>query len=436
MKLRLWPFFLASLLSGLILDSAFAADKVIIISPHRKSIQEEFVPKFKQHYKAKYKADIDVEWIDQGGTSDDVRFVSSKFANNPKTSGIDVFWGGGASAFVDLAKDTFLAEYKLSAELKKQLPEKIAGVAMYDASQTWYGSAASSFGIFTNKKLLKIQRSEAPKIWADLANARYEDQISATDPRHSGGATMMNSIILQGYGWDKGWEILGGMAANVRRFTHSSSDPIKAVVSGDVSLAPTIDFYAAAKIGDLGTDNLGFVLPSDYSILDPDPVAILKGAPNRQAAERFVDFVLSAEAQKLLVLPKGQEGGPTKDTLGRMAVNRETYNQVQMKAISANPLMFKTSFTVDTTKSSKLKNILNDLVGAIHIDIQNELKSAVKNLRKKGAKPSEISALLKPPMSEKEALALADKWDDDVLRNKTINIWINEYKSRYIAASK
>jgi len=436
MKLRLWPFFLASLLSGLILDSAFAADKVIIISPHRKSIQEEFVPKFKQHYKAKYKADIDVEWIDQGGTSDDVRFVSSKFANNPKTSGIDVFWGGGASAFVDLAKDTFLAEYKLSAELKKQLPEKIAGVAMYDASQTWYGSAASSFGIFTNKKLLKIQRSEAPKIWADLANARYEDQISATDPRHSGGATMMNSIILQGYGWDKGWEILGGMAANVRRFTHSSSDPIKAVVSGDVSLAPTIDFYAAAKIGDLGTDNLGFVLPSDYSILDPDPVAILKGAPNRQAAERFLDFVLSAEAQKLLVLPKGQEGGPTKDTLGRMAVNRETYNQVQMKAISANPLMFKTSFTVDTTKSSKLKNILNDLVGAIHIDIQNELKSAVKNLRKKGAKPSEISALLKPPMSEKEALALADKWDDDVLRNKTINIWINEYKSRYIAASK
>lgn len=436
MKLKLWPFFLASLLSGMILDSAFAADKVIIISPHRKSIQEEFVPKFKQHYKAKYKADIDVEWIDQGGTSDDVRFVSSKFASNPKTSGIDVFWGGGASAFVDLAKDTFLAEYKLSAELKKQLPEKIAGVAMYDASQTWYGSAASSFGIFTNKKLLKIQRSEAPKTWADLANARYEDQISATDPRHSGGATMMNSIILQGYGWDKGWEILGGMAANVRRFTHSSSDPIKAVVSGDVSLAPTIDFYAAAKIGDLGTDNLGFVLPSDYSILDPDPVAILKGAPNRQAAERFVDFVLSAEAQKLLVLPKGQEGGPTKDTLGRMAVNRETYNQVQMKAISANPLMFKTSFTVDTTKSSKLKNILNDLVGAIHIDIQNELKSAVKNLRKKGAKPTEISALLKPPMSEKEALALAEKWDDDVLRNKTINIWINDYKSRYIAASK
>ena len=207
-------------------------------------------------------------------------------------------------------------------------------------------------------------------------------------------------------------------------------------MSGDVSLAPTIDFYAAAKIGDLGSDNLGFVLPSDYSVLDPDPVAILKGAPNRKAAERFVDFVLSPEAQKLLVLPKGQAGGPVKDTLGRMAVNRETYNQVQMKSISANPLMFKTSFTVDTQKSSKLKNILNDLVGAIHIDTQKELKAAVANMRKKGAKPQEFSALFKPPMTEKEALTLADKWDDDVLRNKTINAWTNDYKARYIAAAK
>ncbi|MEI8026126.1 MAG: extracellular solute-binding protein [Pseudomonadota bacterium] len=436
MKLKLGTFLFATLLSGLAFEAAFAGDKVIIISPHRKSIQEEFVPKFKEYYKAKYKADVEVEWIDQGGTSDDIRFVSSKFSTNPKTSGIDIFWGGGASAFVDLAKDTFLAEYKLPADLKKQLPEKIAGVAMYDATQTWYGSAASSFGIFTNKKLLKIQRTEAPKIWADLANPKFEDQISATDPRHSGGAAIMNTIILQGYGWDKGWEILGNMAANVRKFTHSSSDPIKAVVSGDVSLAPTIDFYAAAKIGDLGAENLGFVLPTDFSVLDPDPVAILKGAPNRKVAERFMEFVLSADAQKLLVLPKGQAGGPVKDTLGRMAVNKDTYNQVQLKSISANPLMFKTSFTLDAQKAAKLKNILNDLIGAIHIDIQNELKTAVKNLRKKGAKPAEISALLKPPMSEKEALALADKWDDDVFRNKTINTWINDYKSRYIAASK
>jgi ABC-type Fe3+ transport system substrate-binding protein len=418
------------------MNTAWAGDKLIIISPHRKSIQDEFVPKFKEYYKAKFASDIEVEWIDQGGTSVDVKFVTSKFAANPKSSGIDIFWGGGASAFLDLSKDTFLAEYKLPADLKKQLPEKIAGVAMYDATQTWYGSAASSFGIFTNKKLLKMQRAEAPKTWSDLADARFADQVSATDPRHSGGATMMNTIIVQGYGWEKGWEILGGLAANIRKFTHSSTDPIKAVVSGDVSLAPTIDFYAAAKIGDLGSDNLGFVLPSDYSVLDPDPVAILKGAPNRKAAERFVDFVLSPEAQKLLVLPKGQAGGPVKDTLGRMAVNRETYNQVQMKSISANPLMFKTSFTVDTQKSSKLKNILNDLVGAIHIDTQKELKAAVANMRKKGAKPQEFSALFKPPMTEKEALTLADKWDDDVLRNKTINAWTNDYKARYIAAAK
>ena len=41
----------------------------------------------------------------------------------------------------------------------------------------------------------------------------------------------------------------------------------------------TIDFYAQAKIGDLGKDNLGFTMPAGGTVMDPDPVAILKGAP-------------------------------------------------------------------------------------------------------------------------------------------------------------
>ena len=77
-------------------------------------------------------------------------------------------------------------------------------------------------------------------------------------------------------GWDKGWELLAAIAGNTRSFTHSSSDPIKAVVSGDVALAMAIDFYAQAKIGDLGADNLGFVMPAGQTVLDPDPIALLK----------------------------------------------------------------------------------------------------------------------------------------------------------------
>ena len=101
--------------------SILAAEKLVIISPHRKSIQEEFMPKFKEHYKKTYGAEIQIDWLDQGGTSDDIRFVRSKYKNNPKTSNIDIFWGGGATTFIELASDNLLQSYKLPNELKKQI---------------------------------------------------------------------------------------------------------------------------------------------------------------------------------------------------------------------------------------------------------------------------------------------------------------------------
>mgnify|MGYP000341277491 FL=1 len=131
----------------------FAADQLIIISPHRKSIQQEFIPTFKAWYKKEFKTDVEVDWLDQGGTSDDVRFVRAKFKGK-KTSGIDIFWGGGTTTFLDLNSDGHLAQYKLPNKLSKEVPEIAAGTPLFDKSKTWYASAMSSFGIFFNKKML------------------------------------------------------------------------------------------------------------------------------------------------------------------------------------------------------------------------------------------------------------------------------------------
>src|SRR5690606_5337699 len=117
-----------------------------------------------------------------------------------------------------------------------------------------------------------------------------------------------------------------------------SSDPIKAVVSGDAAAAMAIDFYANAKIADLGENNLGYKVPPGQTIIDPDPIAILKGAPNLEVARRFVNYVLSADAQKILMLPKGTKGGPKLSYLGRMAVNTKAYQETEGKRVdSYNP---------------------------------------------------------------------------------------------------
>ncbi len=412
---------------------ATAEDRLIILSPHRKSIQDEYIPVFKDHYKKNYGTDVRVDWLDQGGTSDDVRFLRSKFNRKTKTAGIDVFWGGGTATFLELKGDGLLAPYKLPKELAEQVPQQVAGIPLWDSSESWYASAMSSFGMFYNKKILEWEKLPAPQTWEDLMAPRMFNDISTTDPRHSGTANTMNSIIMQAYGWERGWQILTAIAGNTRGFAHTSTDPIKAVVSGDVITAMAVDFYALAKIGDLGPENLGFTIPAGQTVLDPDPVGIIQGAPNRKVAERFVNFVLSNEGQKLLVLPKGVPGGPRKASLGRLAVNRKTYDETKGQRVNEiNPFEQKAFLMMDWDRAARMKRIFNDLYGAILVDTHGELKKVWGAMvRKKALTPEWVAKISTPPVTEKEFWALAVKWDDDVLRNQTINAWVKYAKHKY-----
>lgn len=432
--------FIVSLLAsalGLASTAALAADKLVILSPHRKSIQDEFVPKFKEHYKAAFKTDVDVEWLDQGGTSNAIKYLKAKAASNAKDVGVDIFWGGGTATFLDLSNAKLLSRFDLPKDVAAQVPDNAAGIPLYDKTHTWYASAMSSFGIFYNKKVIKMDGLSEPATWADLGNPKFKQALSLTDPRNSGTANTMNQIVLQSLGWDKGWDLLSRIAGNTRGFTHSSSDPIKAVVSGDAAASMVIDFYATPKIADLGADNLGFTLPAGQTILDPDPVAVVKGAPNKVVAERFVSWVLGADAQKLLVLPKGAEGGPKLEALGRMAVNTKTYEQTEGKRTSEfNPFKQKAFIKLDLEKSAKMQRVFNDLIGAIHVDTHTDLRAAWDAIVKRGAKADEIAAFAKPPVTEAELLALADKWGDDVFRNKTINEWVSFAKAKYQKLAK
>jgi|TARA_Y100000310_G_scaffold286082_1_gene309967 ABC-type Fe3+ transport system substrate-binding protein len=423
---------LAVIVLGVCSVSLHATDNLMIISPHRKSIQREFIPVFKTHYQKTYGTEIEVDWLDQGGTSDDVRFVRAKFANNPNTCGIDIFWGGGTTTYLELKRDGFLASYRLPANLSDEIPDKVAGVPLFDESGTWYASAMSSFGIFYNKKILQFDNLPTPATWRDLADARFSNQLILTDPRRSGSAAVMNTIVLQSLGWYEGFELLAMIAGNNRKFTHSSSDPIKAVVAGDAAAAMAIDFYAKSKIGDLGAENLGFTLPPGQNVLDPDPVAILKGAPNRRVAERFVSFVLSADAQKLLILPRGAAGGPRVETLGRMAINRKSYEQTEgIRTDDFNPFKQKAFLILDLEKASKMRRPFNDLIGATLIDTHTELKAAWRAILRRGSQPGEIKEFGQPPVSEAELLDLAAKWEDDVFRNQTINEWVKAARKKY-----
>ncbi len=432
--MRLWTkLWLVLLCVGSRGVEAKEGDRLVIISPHRKSLQREFIPLFREDYQRRYGKKIVVDWLDQGGTNDDVRFIRAKFAKNHASAGVDVFWGGGDIVFSMLAKEGLLSPYRPSEQIRKAIPQQLAGITMRDKDNLWHGTAMSTFGIFYNKKLLKIENLPVPRQWVDLARPAYYNLVAVTDPRRSGSMSQMAEIIMHSAGWDEGWHLLAGLAANATRFTHSSSDPIKAVVAGDAVAAPAIDFYAHSRISSIGKDKLGFALPTGQTTVDCDPVAILRGAPNRQAAERFVEFLLRPDVQQRLILPKGAARGPRFSYLGRMAVNPDSYRGVdRQQLLVLNPYELKNEDVTHLDREKTVKAILvrKDLIGALHVDTHRELrkiwKDAVRNKH-----DGLLRQLSRPPLSEKEFMRLTERWHDPVFRNKKTSAWLQYARQKY-----
>jgi iron(III) transport system substrate-binding protein len=410
-------------------------EELHIISPHRKSVQEALIPAFKEYYKKSFNKDISVHWIDQGGASDDLRLILSRFAKNPNSAEIDLLWGGGEHPHLELDDKKLLIPYKISKELKKDIPQHISGRPLYNNAETWHATALSSFGIFYNKQLLKLMKIQEPKTWEDLADERYFDLISSTDLRRSSSNVTMAMVMLQKLGWEKAFEVIGLMSANTRTFTHSSTEPIKAVTTGEAACSLAVGFYASAKVASLGEENLGFILPANKTIINADPVSILKGAKNKLQAERFIDYILSTDAQKLLILPKGSPFGPKTKTLGRMAVNQKSYTEAysaKLKVISPDPFLYKDqSFTYNAEEAAKLQFVFIDILSALFIDQHKLLKQAWQAVQKRGKKPADVQELIKAPITKSELEKLVPKWSDPVFRNKTINEWSKNASQKY-----
>ena len=85
----------------------------------------------------------------------------------------------------------------------------------------------------------------------------------------------------------------------------------------------------------------------------------------------------------------------------------------------------------DSVKASALQRVLNDLVGAVHVDVHKNLNAAWKRIIKNGLKAPALAELTRPPVTEEEALALTKKWDEPSYRNSVINNWQGAAKATY-----
>ncbi len=379
-----------------------------VISPHNNEIQEEFGSAWDKAH-----PDMPVKWINQGGTPQDLLFVTQGFKGRSKAQGVgvDVFFGGGGETFTELQKGGMLAPFAG----KSDVPTELNKVPLRAKDGTWVAAALSGFGMLYNKQIAARDGLPIPKTWADLGNPKLQDRIELADPRHSGSAHAVYEIILQTNGWDKGWRILTAMAGNSRRWMTSSSEPLQDVGNGEAVFCTAIDFYATNAIHKAGAEKLGYIQPTGQNLITPDPIAVLQGAPNAKGAQAFMEWVLSPAAQKLWSAKVGTPGGPLKSTLSRLPALPAAYGDPNAFT-DANPYKEKVTATYDSDKAARRHKALDELIGAALVDNAD----AVVAKWKQSPTPDASGYV---PLPEKEFDALADKWGDAAKDNVTKQAW-------------
>ncbi|OYU98862.1 MAG: iron ABC transporter substrate-binding protein, partial [Verrucomicrobiales bacterium VVV1] len=249
------------------------------------------------------------------------------------------------------------------------IPRTYAGEEYWDREGRWIGSVLSAHGVIYNRDSLKrLGIEHEPQQWTDLQDPRLVGEVALCDPTKSGSiAKAFENVIQQQMqrrlnalmaenpkadakareaqavreGWTAGLRLLQIIGANARYFTDTSQKPPIDVAAGNCAVGMCIDFYgrqqeeAVRRRGFSG--RIGYASPAGGSVSSVDPVALLRGAKNKEVAIAFIEYVLSMDGQKLWNFQTGAPGGPERFALRRLPVRRDFYAREDWSKLRSDP---------------------------------------------------------------------------------------------------
>jgi len=155
-----------------------------------------------------------------------------------------------------------------------------------------------------------VSADAAPKSYDDLLQPRWKGQLGwDTEEYYLFGA------LLKARGKDKGTEYWRRLAEQQVNFRKGYTLITELVSAGEFPIAVSLYQHRVDEYSEKGAP-LQWVAPNPLVGGDPNRISLLKNAPRPNASKVFIDFMLSAEGQKLL-----QDKGRSPGRIGMSAKN-------------------------------------------------------------------------------------------------------------------
>ncbi len=161
----------------------------------------------------------------------------------------------------------------------------------YDPDCHYFGTKILATVITYN-----TESAEPITSWAELAELT-ESQVIMPSPSYSGAAAYNLGVITRNE--DLGWEWYESLNENGAVLVQGNGAVAQNVATGEQSYGMVVDFLAIR--GRNAGSPVEVVYPAEGVPIITEPVGIVKGAANVEAAQAFVDFLLSEQGQQVAV---------------------------------------------------------------------------------------------------------------------------------------
>ncbi|MBK6939952.1 MAG: extracellular solute-binding protein [Planctomycetes bacterium] len=256
------------------------SQEVVVYCALDRNYSEPILKEFEKRTGIRVRAQYDAEATKSIG----LRRALEEEASRPRC---DVFWNNEILNTIALKQQGLLDTFRPMAA--EGMP-----ATFVDEDGQWFGFAARARVLIVNTQLLPDPK-DWPTSYRDLLDPKWKGKAALAKP--VAGTTLTHAAAwFTRLGEEGTWNYIDGLFANEVIFTAGNAASMRVVREGKAAFGFTdTDDFNEAKLGsypvaavypDNGPAGLG-------TLLIPNTVSIVKGAPHRAQAERLMEFLLS-----------------------------------------------------------------------------------------------------------------------------------------------